>query len=172
MNKGFSGLGKCANERSEKVRIALEKAQEIIVKEIEANAGVYPFHGGRLSQAELCRRASIAQVTLQNPSHRDTTLPKVNAWLLRVNALMVSGRKSVRRTVTERVDSWKCKYEQVATHYNISRLDVADLTIKLLDREIELAASNKRILELEIELSRVRAAKSGGNIIRMPTTSK
>jgi hypothetical protein len=143
-----------------------------IEAEIDANDGVYPHNSGRLSQAELCRRANVSQKTLQNPSHRLTTLVEVNAWLKRVRRRMLVGRRSVRRAVTEQVDHWKDEYKKIATHYNVSRLEVADLEVKLQAKDAELVRAGTRIAALEAEIRGLRQDLSDGKVIRMPTKPK
>src|SRR5690349_8762695 len=124
-------LSNNAKARTERVVTALRKAMSQIEVEIEQSDGIYPYNAGRLSQAELCRRAGVANVTLQNPSHKTSTLVEVNKWLKLIRAKVVSGRKSVRRAVTDRVENLKQEFHQLATNYNISRLEVADLNLEL-----------------------------------------
>lgn len=169
MSKTATGPCKHAHLRSNRIVAALRKAIAAIEVEIDANEGIYP--GGRLSQAELCRRAGVSKKTLQNASHKSTTLIEVNAWLKRIQKLMVTGRRSVRSKVTERVDHWKHEYGQLATHYNISRLEVADLEVTLRKKDDALAKTRTRIAALEAEALELRRELSEGKVVRMPTRS-
>jgi hypothetical protein len=168
MSDAKDGPSKFAYRRTEKVRAALEQAKKEILEEIKDNDGIYPRNGGALSQAELCRRAGVAQATLQNATHRATTLVAVNKWLREVRASSVSGRTSVNSTITKRVDRWKEDYQRVATHYNVSRLEVADLKDKLATTTEELVRARERITELESEVALLRSDRSQGNVVRFP----
>ncbi|WP_157835134.1 hypothetical protein [Xanthomonas sp. SHU 199] len=136
--------------------------------EVEQSGGIYPYNAGRLSQAELCRRAGVANVTLQNLNHKSSTLVEVNEWLKLVRAKMVSGRKSVRRAVTDRVENLKQEFHQLATNYNISRLEAADLNLELALVRAELKEARCIIDELEREVSQLRIDMAKGKVVRMP----
>jgi hypothetical protein len=49
-----------------KVREAMKQME----LDIQNSEGIYPFNGGRITVAEVCRRAKISNMTLQAPSHR------------------------------------------------------------------------------------------------------
>lgn len=168
MSRAAGRLSDHAHLRSDRVVAALRRAMGIIEAEIEANEGLYPYNSGRLSQAELCRRAGVANVTLQNPSHKTTTLVEVNKWLARVRAKIVAGQKSVRKTVTDRVDQWKHEYKKVATHYNVSRLEVADLKGRLKDANAALAEAKAHTKALEAEISVLRSELAQGKVVQLP----
>ncbi|MBB3835273.1 chromosome segregation ATPase [Xanthomonas arboricola] len=161
-------LNNNAKARTERVVTVLRKAMSQIELEIEQSDGIYPYNAGRLSQAELCRRAGVANVTLQNPSHKTSTLVEVNKWLKLVRAKMVSGRKSVRRALTDRVENIKQDFQQLATNYNISRLEVADLNLELVLVKAELKEAKQLINELEREISQLRIDLAKGKVVRMP----
>lgn len=81
---------------------------------------------------------------------------------------MVSGRKSVRRAVTDRVDSLKSEFHQLATNYNISKLEVADLNLELTLVKAELEEAKRFINELEREVAQLRTDLAKGKVIRIP----
>lgn len=125
---------------------------DVIEKEIESHDGLYPYNGGRLSQAELCRRASVTNVTLQSKGHKTTTLTWVKKWLERVHIGLTTGKKSVRKKVTDRAESWKDQHAAVATAYNIAMLEFGELE----DRVRELEAENAELRQL---LEKFRSSK-------------
>jgi len=51
----------------------VRQAMKDMELDIQNSEGIYPFNGGRLTIAEVCRRAKISQMTLQAPSHKDST---------------------------------------------------------------------------------------------------
>ena len=122
-----TGLIEHAKQRTQAVIKKLRDAQKTIEEEINTNDGIYPDNGGKLSQAELCRRAKISQVTLSTPAHRDTTRMMVDEWLSRIRNASITGRKSVRRAVTDRAEEWKLHHAAIAENYRIAELEMLDM---------------------------------------------
>ena len=108
-----AGLIDHAKQRTLAFIAKLKAAMAAIELEIDQNEGLYPFNGGRLTQAEVCRRAGVSNIALQGPAHKDTTKKLVDDWLLRVRAASVTGKKSVRRTVSSRAEAWKAQHARV-----------------------------------------------------------
>jgi hypothetical protein len=160
-----TGLIRHAHGRSAQVRSKVRNTMRLIEKEIEKNDGLYPYHGGRLSQAEFCRRAAINQVTLLRDSHRKTTKCQVDAWLRDVNAKLITGKKVVRKTVTKRVDEWKSRYEAVATKFHLYK-------IQAIAQDELLSTKDARIAELEGTVLQLRGELSEGKVIHMPKLRK
>ncbi|MGV3682135.1 MAG: hypothetical protein ACO1PM_20810 [Acidovorax sp.] len=121
----------------------IRKAMQTIEGEIDTNNGIYPYNGGRLSQAELCRRAEVTNVGLATPAHRDTTRKMVGDWLARINSASITGRKSVRRAVTDRADDWKRQHDAIAQSYRIAELEHLEFKRKYKKLEEENAALRK-----------------------------
>lgn len=88
-----AGLIAFAKKRNQAVVTKLRASMKTIEAEIDAHEGIYPLNGGKLSQAELCRRAGISNVTLSTPAHRDTTHKMVEAWLARVKSTTVASSR-------------------------------------------------------------------------------
>lgn len=118
----------------------IKKAMKIIESDIDENNGIYPYNKGRLSQAELCRRAEVTNVGLAAPAHRDTTRKMVGEWLERISSASITGRKSVRRAVTDRADDWKRQHDAIAQSYRIAELEYLELQRKFKKLEEEHAA--------------------------------
>lgn len=158
-------LVKHAHSRTEDVRKKLHDTMKTIEVEIQKNDGIYPFNGGRLSLSEVCRRAGVHKVTMQGPSHRDTSKPIVENWLKGFKGKLITGRKVVRRTVTSRADDWESKYRDIANKFNEM------YAIEIIGRNEELATLRKRVAELETENLMLRADLSAGKVVRMPVDS-
>lgn len=155
------GLLEHAKQRTQAVVKKLRDAQREIEKEIDANEGIYPYNGGRISQAELCRRAEVSQVTLSTPAHRDTTREMVEEWLARIRNASITGRKSVRRTVTDRADEWKRQHADIAENYRIAELEMLKMR-----RELKKLRNENDVLRALLEES--GAAK----VVALPKKTK
>jgi hypothetical protein len=131
---------------------------EAIEKDIEDNDGLYPFNNGRLSLAEVCRRASIHKITLQGEKHKSTTRVVIKEWIEKLDKLSVVGAKSVRKRVTATADEWRSRYLAVAQKYNEM------YAIHLVSMQKELEEANSRISELESENMKLRIRISAGGV--------
>lgn len=144
--------------RSDEVSAKLKKAMEAIEKDIEDNDGLYPFNNGRLSLAEVCRRASIHKVTLQGKTHSATTKVVVKEWLQSLDKLSVSGAKTVRKRVTAAADEWRDRYLTIARKYNEM------YAIDLVSLQSKLDEAHNRISDLESENMALRIKLSAGGV--------
>lgn len=144
-----AGLLDSAKQRTKLFVEKLQKAMKDIELQIEQNEGIYPFNGGRLTQAELCRRAGVSNIALQGPAHKLTTKLVVDSWLQRIKAGTVTGKKSVRKTVTGRAEAWKAQHGAIAQAYHKSQLERIDLLARI------------KTLENENEALRTQLASSG-----------
>lgn len=159
-----SALTEHAHGRSDEVRVKLRDAMKKIELEIDENDGIYPFQGGRLSMSEVCRRAGVHKVTMQGQNHRETSKAEVEAWIKRIRATLITGRKSVRKAVTARADDWQAKYKDVARKFN-EMYAIESLAKDTLIRELR-----EKIGPLEAENAMLRAELSSGKVIRFPTS--
>lgn len=143
------GLMASAKARSEQVVEKIKAAKATIEDEIEANDGIYPYNAGRVTQAEVCRRAGVKNVTLQGKIHKTTTKVELDRWLAELHVKVVRGSRNVRRKINEKIDSWKEAHRQIANAYHLD--------------SILFAKSRARIVELEQENDALRAqlASSG-----------
>lgn len=152
-----SGLIASAKKRTQAVVTKLRAAMKVIESEIDAHEGIYPLNGGKLSEAEVCRRAGISNVTLSTPAHRDTTHKMVKAWLSRVKSSAVTGRKSVRRAVTDRADDWKRAHAAIAQSYRAAELEYLDMrgTVQQLQRSVQKLEDENAALRKLLEAAGV-----------------
>ncbi len=165
-----SGPSQFAHRRTDRVLKKIARAQRAIEREIGANGEEYLGNGGDVSQAELCRRAGVAQVTLHNKTHKTTTLPKVNAWLEKIAIRL--GKSVATAPVLESAiksdQSEECK--RIATLYNISVLEVEHLRESLAAKQQELDEANKRVGERDAEIAQLRIDLANGKVVRMPAS--
>lgn len=151
-----AGLKAHAVGRSAAVVKKMRAAMRTVESEIAAHHGVYPFNGGRLSQAEICRRAGVSQITLLGVAHKTTLKKEVDAWLKRVRLGMKQGKKSVRKAVTERADAWKASLDQIAQRYLEANLELDECKATASDLERENEEQKAEIVKLQVALSEGR----------------
>lgn len=164
MTASIDTLAKASRARTDRVVRLIGTAMATIEKEIAEADGIYPYNSGRLSVAEVCRRAGVHQVTLQSAKHKGTTRITVLAWLDRVKLAMIRGAKTVRREVHRRATQWKDLYQTVAAQYkNMYSIEVVqrDALIKELKQQNKLLRS---------QLAQARA--SGGKVIGIRSRKK
>lgn len=154
-----------AKKRTELLLAKLSRAKAEIERRIDSNGGVYPFNKGRVTVAEVCRVAGVRKSVLQGPKHKKTTNVELLAWIEELKKKMTVGSDSVRRAVTQRADDWKQKYLDAAHHSNLYHLQMVSLSSKL-------AASEKKVKELEAEVVRLQVAVSGGRVSKLPENKR
>jgi hypothetical protein len=115
-------------------------------REIDEAGGIYPYNHGRVSLAEVCRRARVSNMTLQAPAHKSRTKKLVKDWIARILGSVAVGRKSVRKAVDARASGWKAAHDTLATLRHVDELKVIQLTA-------DLTAARRRIQDLESENS-------------------
>jgi hypothetical protein len=131
-NASESELAHYASYRTNEIRIKLRNAMSQIEQEIDNNKLIYPFNGGRLSLSEVCRRAGVHKVTLQGEAHRATSKVSIVDWISSLKTRLVTGRKSVRKVVTNRADEWEARYKDIAQKFNeIYAIEVIAKNIKI-----------------------------------------
>lgn len=144
-----NGLQDYTKSRSSSFVSKLKQAMALIESEVEQNEGLYPLNGGRLTKAELCRRAHVDDQTLQNKTHKATTNKMVDEWIEHVKGKISQGELVVRRAVTERAEHWKREHARIANAYALAELEHNE-------RLIELAALGKENYELKRENDELR----------------
>lgn len=155
------GLSSHAKSRSSTFVSKLKETMSLIETEIGENEGLYPFNAGRLTKAELCRRAGVDDQTLQNPTHKSTTNKMVDAWLNQIKASVAQGRTVVRRVVTERADHWKQEHNRIANAYLLAELEHNE-------RLFKVTALTEEVMQLKNENAGLREMLSkaeGKNVV-------
>lgn len=130
--------------RTKEVVKKVRAAMRSIEADVEGKDGIYPLNGGRLSKAELCRRAGISEITLMGKAHKASLNVEVDAWLKQIRTGMRQGKKSVRRAVTDRADQWKAHLDEIAQRYVEAKLELIECRAQL-----ETLAKEKAALEAE-----------------------
>jgi hypothetical protein len=144
--------------------MAIKNALVAIKKDVDANEGLYPFNSGRLSLAEVCRRAGVHPITMMGKAHRDSTRPMIQRCLQELGTVQGSG--CVRATVTMRANTEKAKYCRIASRFQ------AMYQVEIPKRDAELGRLRERISELEAENLRLREQVAQGRIVHLPHRPK
>lgn len=160
-----SNLGEVAKARTKELVARIRKAMADIEAEIEANDGIYPFNKGRITQAEVCRRAGTSPTILQGRTHKNSTLREVKAWLAGIDRKVAAGHKKIRRKVTDRSDKWEELYLAAAHQSNLYHLQLTTTNAKLKARD-------KKIKELEAEIVRLQINESNGAVVDLNAKRK
>lgn len=134
-----------AKSRSRRVGEAVNRAMATISGEIRENGKIYPHNGGRLSMAEVCRRAGVDPITLHGLVHRDTTRKAVQDWLKKLK--VVRGTKQIKSAVTKRAVVAKEELKRVASQFQ------AMYQIEIPKRDAEIA----RLTSINDELTKENA---------------
>jgi hypothetical protein len=129
------------SSRTSEVREKIEAAIATIASEISSSDGLYPRNGGRLSQAEVCRRAGVSLAVLQGAVHRDTTRLRVNKWLS--TATPIRTRAGAQKEIVDRVGQWKAAAEALQNRYHVAELEMIGLRNRVAQLEAEISAMTK-----------------------------
>lgn len=158
-----AGLKKNQRERTELVKAKLKRACAEIEVELQNGGGIYPHNRGRLTQAEVCRRADIKPMTLYGEKHKGKTKVALDEWLRKVLGLSVKGKKAIRSAVTGRVEQWKANLDAIAHAYHVVELEMVELrnTLRLLQDERDVL--EKEVQSLRIQLSDGRVVPIGAS---------
>jgi len=151
-----------AKARTRRVVEAIKQAMLAIGKEVKDNDGIYPHNHGRLTMAEVCRRAGVHQITMMGKAHRDTTRPMIVAWIEKLG--MIRGALKVRRAVTKRSNTANAEYRRIATQFQ------AMYQLEMPRRDLEIAQLQAKSAELEAENERLRAQVYPGRVVQLPKT--
>lgn len=149
-----------AKSRTQTVADKVRRAMREIELEIETNDGIYPLNRGRLTQAEVCRRAGIHKITLQGQAHKSTTRVEIDSWITNIRKQLLIGKRTVRKAVTQRADDWKSRYLAVARQ--IDRFHLEEVA-----RKDELTKALQRIEALEADNIELRAQLSKGKVVNL-----
>ena len=147
-----------AKQRTSDVIKKLKKTMTAIELDLQSHEGIYPFNKGRLTQAEVCRRAGISKMTLQGDSHKTSTKVEVDEWLSSVKVKAIQGNRNMRRAVTDRADQWKSELEALAQQFHETKLQMI-----VLSDELETIKKERDAAIIEIK-KLLKTSKSPGII--------
>lgn len=158
MNKSNQLSKASASARTTRVFDRVRQAMESMEREIGENDGLYIF--GRLSLAEVCRRAGVHPITMQGPAHSTTTKPMALAWLERMKRTTATGKRAVRAKVTRRARDAETELRELAANFQLRENEIPRLVE-------EIARLTERIEKLNAENLRLQAIVSEGRVIPM-----
>lgn len=146
-----------AKKKSTEVTDAVQKAIALIKSEIANNDGMYPRNGGRVSMAEVCRRAGVAAISMMGVRHRDTTRIDILSW---ISTLPTSRTRKRNMATSSRLA--KCSSESLLTAVVTQFQELYQVEIPR--REAERKALLGRLITLEAENALLRAEVSEGRV--------
>lgn len=146
---------KAAKAKFERSRAAVRQAMKAIESDIEKNGGIYPFADGRLSTAEVLRRAGKSEAYLRKTGSEELTSLKkeVDAWVDRVLSAIGSGVRIVRRNITARMQSINVELHLLRQAYAEAELEHSETLRALASAQREVSDLKARNDSLMRELS-------------------
>lgn len=100
-NRNCDALAKTQRARKDATRERILAALRIMGREIQEQ-GSYPANGGRVTLAEVARRAGVSAVTLRNPHHHNTR-DTVHDWLAQTKLLAPTTKPKARAAAREKI---------------------------------------------------------------------
>lgn len=98
-----------SKERTAKVIAKVREAMKEMELDIQNSEGIYPFNGGRITVAEVCRRAKISNMTLQ--SHCDFVCHRRIVLRRQATIGRTPGFRSIcHRVHKARLTAYSCEY--------------------------------------------------------------
>lgn len=117
-------------KRSSEVEAKVREAMATIKKEMAANGGMYPQHGGKVSINEVARRAGISQTTLFSPKQKELGRT-VKAWVDSLKKTETVTRTRVRRTFQQRAEDWRSLFLALKDQHILVELELQDAHVEL-----------------------------------------
>lgn len=147
---------------TKEIERAVQDAMALIGREIIENDGLYPFNGGRISLAEVCRRASVAPITMHGSCHASTTRVQILNWLKdrRSGSKCVDGEAVAHAGVPSFAQTtYRADLREIASRFQ----ELYQVEIPFRDEQ--LAEYRARIEQLESENLHLRASMSDGKVV-------
>jgi hypothetical protein len=143
-----------AKEKHLESKISLQEMMQKIEREIDANAGIYPYNDGKLTVDELLRRSGKSAAYLQKNTSKVKELKReVNAWIGRIKGQIASGAPSVRREVNSRVKAANKQLDEIRQNYHEAELQLTRVTAALADATRKIGELEKKNTELLKQLA-------------------
>jgi len=143
-----------AKEKHVESKISIHEMMEKIEREIDANAGIYPYNDGKLTVDELLGRAGKSPAYLQKKTPKIKALRNdVNSWIKRVKGQIASGAPSVRREVNARVKAANKQLDDIRQNYHESELQLTRVTAELADATRKIGELERKNAELLKQLA-------------------
>lgn len=159
-----SQLKASAKARTDKVKARIRGAMREIEKELRDSSGAYHHGSGRLSMAEVCRRAGVHQVTLMGPSHKDTTRVEVKSWLAKLGKKESKGKSKIGDP-RSKCQNGGLDLQVLAAHYK------SLYSVEIPQRDAEIAKLRELLREKDRIIGELSSEKST-NLRRLPVSAK
>lgn len=137
--------------RAAEVEAKVKRAMTDIEAEMRENHGIYPYKGGKVSEAEVFRRAGVHPTTVPKNLAVYGNLDKtLKAW----KAALQKGenpidREHVRQTLAGRVENWMKRHDRLMQVHQLTELELQEAQAKLeilLQQSEELKKENQRLI--------------------------
>lgn len=136
-------LAKYHAEQAEETRQRLREAMATMEGEIAASPdGTYPENKGRISQAEICRRAGVSESIPKQPHHHDIR-KEMKDWIARLKKSGPVTRKDVTERRRETLAELQAGFAVLAADVAVYRLRISDLEKELARRDRQLSDERK-----------------------------
>jgi AraC-like DNA-binding protein len=148
-----------ANPRSDEVKRRVQEAITLMSNEIMEGNGVYPHKRGRISLAEISRRANIHPTTFYTKNQAEV-LDFANSWL---DEKKLTDSKEIpieRLSLAERVTAWAKLYAGLQQSHRDTELDLQQAQAELAELRHVVEKSRLENEKLVQQLSK----SSGSNI--------
>jgi len=161
MSDQISPLAKYHAEQAEETRQCLRNAMARMETEIAAATdGAYPENKGRVSQAEICRRAGVSESVPKQP-HQHAIRQEMKDWIVRLKKSGPVTRKDVVDRRRETLADMQTGFAVLAADVSAYRLRIHDLEKDLSRRDRQLADEKRLTKDLRQQLS---GSGSGRNV--------
>ena len=118
--------------RTEKMEQSVKEAMRAIQADMQANGGIYPQNGGAVSMAELSRRAGISESSFYKKEPENIALKDMaNLWLDTLKKKETVGRMRVKKSLVQRADDWKQKYQALEQRHIRTELELQSLEAQM-----------------------------------------
>jgi len=158
---------KAAKLKFEASRALIRTRMREIEADVEKHGGVYPYAGGKISCAEVLRRAgkSPAYLRKKEPPALVKLRDEVDAWVDRVTKDIAADARIVRKKVTDRV-------LEARSELNLVRQAYAETELELSDMQADLRNAEKTIEQLRGENTTLLKKLSGKTVFELTPRRK
>lgn len=156
MSDAPSPLARYHAEQAEETRRRLRAAMATMEGEISTSPdGTYPENKGRISQAEICRRAGVSASVPKQP-HQHEIRDEMKAWIDRLRKAGPTTKTEVADRRRETIAELQAGFEVLAADVAAYRLRIQTLEKELANRDRALAAEKRLVQDLRAQLAQAR----------------
>ena len=149
--------------RAAEVEGRVKLAMQTIENEMVANNGIYPHKGGKVSEAEVYRRAGVHPTTVpKNPTVYGELDRAVKGWKANLGKeKKPTGREGVRQSLAERAQNYKARHDALLQVHQLVELELQSAETQLI-----LAVDENKKLKSEIQRLREQLALHAASKIK------